>query len=196
MSLNLFTRSTVAITGALVSLGTLAINPASAARITYDFFVSFSDLSEPLTGRFSYDESTEVNTFYDFKPETVWGFRTYETQQYEVDFIEFSFLDKVYTQSEALSPISWSIHYADDYNVGQVLNWKTEDFDFYRIGARIKSWTFFRSQHPDFRGSQVSFSRVKEEPISVPEPTLLGGLSVLSLAGLLGKKRRKAQSVD
>ena len=197
MNIKILTRSTLAITGALFSLGTLAINPASAARITYDFFIDVPDHSEPLTGRFSYDESTEVNTFEEFEPwARPWGLRTYESKQYEVDFIEFSFLDQVYTQADALSPISWTLNYGNDYLVGEVLEWKTEDFRFFEGRSRTKTWTYFQSQQPDLGPLQVGLSRVKEEPISVPEPTILGGLFIFSLAGLLVKTRRKAQSVD
>ena len=200
MSLNLFTRSTLAITGALVSLGTLAINPASAARITYDFFMNLygpDGYDAPLTGRFSYDEATEVNTFYEFGeygfPQ--WGVWTYEMKQYEVDFIEFSFLDQVYTQADALSPISFRMDYANDNPIGEVLSWETEDFRFSGGSYRMEAvWTQFQGKTPDIYYSwNVPFSRVKEEPTSAPEPSILGALSVVGLAGLLRKRRGKTQ---
>ncbi|MCT7954612.1 PEP-CTERM sorting domain-containing protein [Laspinema palackyanum] len=213
MSLNLFTRTTLAMTGTLLSVGTVAINPASAARITYDFSGytyegpgGYGPI--PLTGRFSYDEATEVNTFSVFEdPIRIgpWGSHTWEIQryevevkQYEVDFIEFYFLDKVYTQSDAIYPIYWTIDYLKGENdpIGSFLYWATEDFLFKGDRYNLERWTSFYSAGPHWTGLPVEFSRVKEEPISVPEPTLLGGLSVLGLAGLLGKKRRKAQSVE
>ncbi len=196
MNATLLTRSTLAITGAVFSLGAIAIHPASAARITYDFFISVRDLSAPLTGRFSYDEATEVNTFYDFGDYGFppWGVWTYEVKQYEVDFIEFSFLDQVYTQADALSPISFSMHYADTQEIGEVLSWETEDFRFTGGGYRMEAvWTGFQGKKTNLYDSwSVDFSRVQEEPTSVPEPSILGAFSVVGIAGLLWKKRVKA----
>ncbi len=219
MSANLFTRSTLAITGAVFSLGTVAIHPANAARITYDFDGYFygSDTSGPLTGRFSYDEATEVKTIlHDYREifkesegqsRPPWGGLISHAKRYQIDVIEFSFLDKVYTQADALGEISFSIFYDSDfevtynYEVGKILNWETEDFRFSGRSYRESVWTVFESPKPNFfdyfhSDGSVEFSRVQEEPISVPEPSILGALSVVGLAGLLRKKRVKGQSVD
>jgi hypothetical protein len=214
MSLNLFTRSTLAMTGALLSVGAVAINPASAARITYDFSgIMYEGPDQygplPLTGRFTYDEATEVTTFAEyFYP--MWGFESWESEgyeveikQYEVDFIEFSFLDQVYvyTQFDPLSPLYWTVEYlkGEDEPFGKFIEWwVTGDGYFLFKGERYRFErpTSFYSGGPEWGGPPLEFSRVKEQPTPVPEPTLLGGLSILGLAGLLGKKRRKAQSVD
>lgn len=215
MSANLLTRSTLAITGAVLSLGTLAINPASAARITYDFdgYFNGSNTSGPLTGRLSYDEATEVKTIlYDytdfheysegqFRP--TWGGLISHAKRYKIDVIEFPFLDQVYTQADALSEISFWIFYDSDYEVtydyevGKVLYWETEDFRFSGRSYREWSWTVFESPKPNFfdyfhSNGSVEFLRVQEEPTSVPEPSILGAFSVVGLAGLLRKKRVKA----
>ncbi|MCT7968874.1 PEP-CTERM sorting domain-containing protein [Laspinema sp. D1] len=204
MSANLLTRSTLAITGAVFSLGAIAINPASAARITYDFFFDIGDhnQSSPLTGRFSYDEATEVKEVR--PPDMGYPWATVE-QRYEVDSIEFLFQDKVYTQADSPSPLQWHTASFLDGPEGwgpliQVLSWVTEDFTFRGLYDRESGSTHFYSHGnngPRYNSVRsLVFSRVEEQPTPVPEPTILGGLSVLGFAGLLGKKRRKAQSVD
>ncbi|MCT7993844.1 PEP-CTERM sorting domain-containing protein [Laspinema olomoucense] len=202
MSLNLFTRTTLAITGAVFSLGTVAVNPASAARITYDFSVNNDpSVLGPLRGRLSYDEATEVKSGYEFEDIThsPWGYLRYDSYSYKVDFIEFSFFDQVYTQADALSPISLYMGYTDGHEMGKVLSWETEDFWFRGWGYRMEAiWTEFYRKTPDglMFDQTVNFSRVQAEPTPVPEPSILGALSVLGLAGLLGKKRVKAQLPD
>lgn len=198
MSLNLFARSTLAITGAVLTVGTVAINPASAARITYDFFVDFygPDGYTPLTGRFSYDEATQNTSGYEHEGDGFpqWGVWIYESQEYEVDFIEFSFLDRVYTQADSLSSISFRIDYANHEEIGKILSWGTQDFSFEGWSYRIEAiGTTFHDKTTNFyNSSSVDFYRVQEEPTSVPEPSILGALSVVSLAGLLRRKRVKA----
>ncbi|MCT7954611.1 PEP-CTERM sorting domain-containing protein [Laspinema palackyanum] len=198
MTLNLLNRSTLAITGAVFSLGAIAINPASAARITYDFSVNIygPDGYAPLTGRLSYGEATQNRFVYEYEGEGVpqWGVWIYERQQYEVDFIEFSFLDRVYTQADALSPISFRMDYANHEEIGKILDWATEDFRFSGGSYRIEAvWTEFEDKKTNLYSSwSVDFSRVEEKPISVPEPSILGAFSVVGLAGLLRKKRVKA----
>ncbi|MCT7982918.1 PEP-CTERM sorting domain-containing protein [Laspinema sp. A4] len=204
---NLLTQSTLAITGAVFSLGAVAINPANAARITYDFSVPiynrndvFSRDMTPLPGRFSYDDATQITTVYEYEGEGTpqWGIWRYEYHVYEVDFIEFPFLDRVYTQADALSPISLRIEYADEREIGKFLSWETEDFSFIRRSYRSEDlWTEFDSKAPNIYSSRaIDFYRVQEEPTSVPEPSILAALSVVGLAGLLRKKRVKAQLVD
>ncbi|MCT7962918.1 PEP-CTERM sorting domain-containing protein [Laspinema sp. D1] len=198
MSLNLFTRSTLAITGSVFSLGTVAINPANAARITYDFSVNVysPDGYAPLTGRFSYDEATKNTWGYEVGEEGYpqWGVWVYEGQQYEVDFIEFSFLNRVYTQADALSPIVFRMDYANYEEIGKTLYWETEDFSFVGWSYRIEAiGTGFQGKKTNLYDSwSVDFSRVQAEPTPVPEPSILGALSVVGLAGLLRKKRVKA----
>ncbi|MCT7982919.1 PEP-CTERM sorting domain-containing protein [Laspinema sp. A4] len=219
MSLNLFTRSTLAITGVVFSLGAVAINPAHAARITYDFSGYFSgpDNSGPLTGRFSYDEATEVKTIlHDYtklfeesegRIHPPWGGLISHAKRYKIDVIEFSFIDQVYTQADALREIYFSIFYDSDfevtydYEVGEILSWETDDFRFSGRGYREWVWTVFESPKPNFfdyfhSDGSVQFYRVQEEPTSVPEPSILAALSVVGLAGLLRKKRVKAQLPD
>ncbi|MCT7993845.1 PEP-CTERM sorting domain-containing protein [Laspinema olomoucense] len=204
MNANLLTRSTLAITGAVFSLGTVVINPASAAGITYDFFFDIGDYnqSSPLTGRFSYDEATEVKVIS--PPDMGYPWPTVE-QRYEVDSIEFLFQDRIYTQADSVAPIQWHTASFLDGPEGwgpsiQVLTWVTEDFTFLGDYYRESGSTHFYSHGnngPRYNSvGMFRFSKVEEEPTPVPEPTLLGGLSVLGFAGLLGKKRRKAQSVD
>ncbi|MCT7982920.1 PEP-CTERM sorting domain-containing protein [Laspinema sp. A4] len=198
MSLNLWTRSTLAITGTLFSLGTVALNPANAARITYDFSVPTygSDGYSSLTGRLSYDEATENGWVYEYEGEDFppWGVWRYESQQYQVDFIEFSFLDRVYTKADALSSILFRIDYASHGELGKTLSWETEDFSFVGGSYRMEAiWTEFHGKKTNFSDSwTVDFSRVQAEPTPVPEPSILGAFSVLGLAGLLRKKRVKA----
>ncbi|MCT7954613.1 PEP-CTERM sorting domain-containing protein [Laspinema palackyanum] len=204
MSINLLTRSTLAITGAVFTLGAIAINPAAAARITYDFFFDIPDpnLSGPLTGRFSYDEATEIKVVQTDVMGYPWPV---VDQKYEVDSIEFVFQDRVYTEADSLSPIQWHTASFLDGPEGwgpsiQVLSWVTEDFTFRGLYDRERGSTVFYSHGNDGprydSEGMFRFSQVEEQPTPVPEPTLLGGLSILGLAGLLGKKRRKAQSVD
>ncbi len=216
MNLNLFIRSTLAITGAVFSLGTVAIHPANAARITYDFSGDFSgpDKSGPLTGRFSYDEATEVKTILQdhtqsfeesegqFIPHR--GVLTSYRKRYKIDVIEFPFFDQVYTQADALGEIYFSIFYeryfylTDDYQVAESLYWETEDFLFgIRNYYRDYIWTEFEGKNSNlYHSPYIDFYRVQEEPTSVPEPSILGALSVVGLAGLLRKKRVKAQLPD
>ncbi|MCT7975605.1 PEP-CTERM sorting domain-containing protein [Laspinema olomoucense] len=219
MSANLFTRSTLAITGAVFSLGAVAIHPANAARITYDFSGYFSgpDKSGPLTGRFSYDEATEVKTIlhdsralYEESEGQIrppWGGLISHRKRYKIDVIEFPFFNKVYTQADALGEIYFSIVYDSDfvvtydYEVGEILSWETDDFRFSGRNYREWFWTVFESPKPNFfdyfhSDGSVQFSRVQEEPTSVPEPSIIGALSVVGLAGLLRKKRIKAQLPD
>ena len=203
MSANFLTRSTLAITGAVFSLGTLAIHPAHAARITYDFFFDIGDHNQsvPLTGRFSYDATPQVESIYN-KIFDEPGVVIY--QQYEVDSIEFLFQGQVYTQADSNSPIKWEtirwLNQEDRRPLEQLLWWETPDFTFRGVSYRDSGSTVFYSHEnngPRYDSVRsLIFSRVEEEPTPVPEPTLLGGLSILGLAGLLGKKRRKAQSVD
>ncbi|MCT7991564.1 PEP-CTERM sorting domain-containing protein [Laspinema olomoucense] len=205
MSANLFTRSTLAITGAVFSLGAVAINPANAARITYDFSMETygPDGYTPLTGRFSYDDATESkHILYEYiegEGEPQWGVFLYESKGYKVDVIEFSFLDKVYTQADAISPISFWMDYANNEKIGTGLYWETEDFVFRGWGYRMEAigTAFYRKTSDGLIFEQtVNFFPVPEEPTSVPEPSILAAFSVVGLAGLLRKKRIKAQLPD
>ncbi|MCT7975604.1 PEP-CTERM sorting domain-containing protein [Laspinema olomoucense] len=198
MTLNLLTRSTLAITGAVFSLGVIAINPAHAARITYDFSVPTygPDGYSSFTGRLSYDEATNNGWVYEYEGEDFpqWGVWRYESQQYQVDFIEFSFLDRVYTKADALSSIFLRIDYANRGEIGKTLYWETEDFSFVGWSYRMEEMgTGFQGKKTNLYDDwNVNFSRVQEEPTPVPEPSILGALSVVGLAGLLRKKRVKA----
>jgi hypothetical protein len=197
MSVNLLTRSILATTGAVLSLGAVAINPAAAARITYDFSVlSSTDGSTSFTGRFSYDEATKVVSQYEYQdPSFGWQTYSYVTEEYEIDFIEFSFLDKVYTQADALSPIIWRLKSLNNFPPYEILSWETQDFRFVHASHLFFNFTYFLTNNP-YTVDNVAFSRVsrgEEQPTPVPEPSILAAFSVLGLAGLLRKKPVKAE---
>ncbi|MCT7980990.1 hypothetical protein [Laspinema olomoucense] len=216
MTLNLLTRSTLAITGAVFSLGTVAINSANAARITYKFDVSatyyeqidsiingqFSRTyktigNETFSGWFGYDEATEEKSGYtlDDINQSPWGFLTYDNYRYQVDTMEFLFRDRVYTLADSFYPVYWRNDYIDGEKFGDVLEgWETEDFGFETGSYRVEAiWNeFYDKTTPISNYGSVDFSLLEVTPTSVPEPSMLGALSVVSLAGLLRKTRIKA----
>lgn len=176
---NIYEKLAVASGGVALSLGSLTMGiPAQAALMTYDF--SVTNIQEGIhegttaSGSFTFDDEGVEVTGEVIKQvlefEFNWLGETYgvETLDFEADLDGVLFKDGVFQGLDwdyKTLPLSWDL--------------LTDSFIYTDISAPLFQ----------FEGEgQVSYQ--KQEPVSdVPEPGIVLSLTVISLAGLLNKKK-------
>ncbi|MGB3514168.1 MAG: hypothetical protein WBA93_34160 [Microcoleaceae cyanobacterium] len=175
----IYEKLAVAGTGVVLSFGSLTMGiPAQAASMTYDFSVTNIEggIHDGSTGSgsFTFDNEgvgvpgemvKQVSVF-----EFTWLGETYgvETLDFENDADGVLFVDGVF------QGLDW------DYNIGP-LSWDLLTDSFIYTDSSALNFQFEGE-------GQVSYQ--KQEPVSdVPEPGVVLGLALISVAGLLNKNK-------
>lgn len=187
MTSNLSTKLAIATAGVCLSFAAFAVNSAQAATITYEFTTTtFSE--NFLKGKFSYDEAaaTPVDN------------QTGVTRVDEEDIFDFSFtyLGESFTKEDV------NFNYPDllliDGSPSEQIELTQGGLYFSYIGRMSESFVIKGGEANNaFEGDDfaayVTYTKVESPTTSVPEPSVIAGLAVFGLAGLMKKKLASSQ---